>query len=1143
MTAEAERSEADQTSNAPGPRTSEMPRRTDISSILLIGSGPIVIGQACEFDYSGTQACRVLREEGYRVILANSNPATIMTDPDFADATYVEPLDAEVLAKIIERERPDAVLPTLGGQTALNLAMELFEAGLVGVPGTPELIGANAEAIATAENREQFKVAMTEIGLSVPASGTAAPDEGMRAAHVPKAEQVAAAMARAHEVVADIGLPVVIRPAYILGGKGTGIASTPEEFERVAALGLDASPITEILIEKSIAGWKEYELEVMRDKADNCVIICSIENLDPMGVHTGDSITVAPAQTLSDVEYQVMRDAAFACLRRVGVETGGSNVQFALNPENGDMVVIEMNPRVSRSSALASKATGFPIAKIAARLAVGYTLDEIPNDITRATPASFEPVIDYVVTKVPRWAFEKFPGQSPTLGTQMQSVGEAMAIGRTFPESLQKALRSLEQGKLGLNCDPAEAGLDELSDEDLLAAAAIGTPDRPFQLEAALRRGMTVDQVAEATKVDPWFLDQMSLVVEERSYLAEVGGSAAMDRAMWRRAKRLGFGDAQLAWLWGESEDDVRAARQAAGVHPTYKTVDTCAAEFAAETPYHYSTWEDTDEVGPGTKPKVVILGSGPNRIGQGIEFDYCCVHASFALRDAGFETVMVNCNPETVSTDYDTSDRLYFEPLTTEDVLHVLDAEAAHGDLRGVIVSLGGQTPLKLAGQIDPGLVLGTSPASIDLAEDRDRWNALCAQLGIPQPAGGTAVTIDEALAITSEIGYPALVRPSYVLGGRAMEIVYDDDQLRRAMKELSGFGSLGKEGGLSAERPVLVDRFLEDATEVDVDALRDATGEIVIGAVMEHVEEAGVHSGDSACAIPPYSLGPSTIATIEGHTTRIAEALEVVGLINVQYAVKDGEVYVIEANPRASRTVPFVAKATGVPLVKVAARLMVGATLAELRDEGLLQPPIGGHVAVKEAVLPFNRFPDADRVLGPEMRSTGEVMGIDETFGLAFAKSQIAAGDRLPTDGTVFISLADRDKPGGVVAAKRLVELGFTVAATAGTAAALREGGVEVAEVLGKLGEDGLGEGAGRTAVDLIREGTCTLVVNSPRGRGPRADGAYIRREAGVAGIPILTTAAAALAAAEGMADWRTHPLQVRSLQELHARGRALQ
>ncbi|HYI62824.1 MAG TPA: carbamoyl-phosphate synthase large subunit, partial [Acidimicrobiales bacterium] len=921
----------------------------------------------------------------------------------------------------------------------------------------------------------------------------------------------------------------------------TGIADDAAELTLLAEIGLAASPISEILIERSIAGWKEYELEVMRDRADNCVVVCSIENFDPMGVHTGDSITVAPAQTLSDVEYQLMCDAAFACIRRIGVDTGGSNIQFAVNPENGAMVVIEMNPRVSRSSALASKATGFPIAKIAAKLAVGYTLDEIPNDITRKTPASFEPTIDYVVTKIPRWAFEKFPGAPDVLGTRMQSVGEAMAIGRTFPESLQKALRSLEQGRLGLNCDPAEVGLDDLSDADLLAAAAVATPDRPFQLEAALARGMTVDQVAEATRVDPWFLDQISLITEERRHLGQVG-LAAMDRAAWRRAKRLGFGDAQLAHLWGTAEDEVRAARQAAGVHPTFKTVDTCAAEFAAETPYHYSTWEDTSEVAPGTKPKVVILGSGPNRIGQGIEFDYCCVHASFALRDAGFETVMVNCNPETVSTDYDTSDRLYFEPLTAEDVGAVLAAEAAGGDLRGVIVSLGGQTPLKLAGEIDPALVLGTSPASIDLAEDRDRWNALCAELGIPQPAGGTAVTVDQALAITAGIGYPALVRPSYVLGGRAMEIVYDDEQLRRAMAELSGFGSLGREGGLSAERPVLVDRFLEDATEVDVDALRDTTGEIVIGAVMEHVEEAGVHSGDSACAIPPYSLTPATVAVIEGHTRRIAEALGVVGLINVQFAVKDDDVYVIEANPRASRTVPFVAKATGVPLVKVAARLMVGASLAELRAEGLLCPPVTGHVAVKEAVLPFNRFPDADRVLGPEMRSTGEVMGIDETFGLAFAKSQIAAGDRLPTGGCVFVSLADRDKPGGTVAARRLVELGFTIAATTGTAAHLAAAGIEVAEVLGKLGEDGQGDGSGcRTAVDLIREGTCTLVVNSPRGRGPRADGAYIRREAGVAGIPILTTAAAAQAAAEGMADWRTHPLRVRPLQEIHAEGRA--
>ncbi len=1108
-----------------------MPKRTDISSILLIGSGPIVIGQACEFDYSGTQACRVLREEGYRVILANSNPATIMTDPDFADATYVEPLDVEILTKIIEKERPDALLPTLGGQTALNLAVALAEAGVLDEFGV-ELIGADAEAIETAENRERFKEAMVGIGLDVPSSGTAAPPRELKKA--PKGQQVAAAMEVAREVVAEIGLPVVIRPAYILGGKGTGIASTPEEFEKVASFGLDASPITEILIEKSIAGWKEYELEVMRDKADNCVIICSIENVDPMGVHTGDSITVAPAQTLSDVEYQKMRDAAFACLRRVGVETGGSNVQFALNPENGDMVVIEMNPRVSRSSALASKATGFPIAKIAARLAVGYTLDEIPNDITKKTPASFEPTIDYVVTKVPRWAFEKFPGQEAVLGTQMQSVGEAMAIGRTFPESLQKALRSLEQGRLGLNGDPAEVQYDDLSDDDLLAAASIGTPERPFQLEAALRRGLTVDQVADRTKVDPWFLDQMSMISEERAELEAVGLSG-MDRVRWRRAKRLGFGDAQLAHLWSCTEAEVRASRLGHGVKATFKTVDTCGAEFEAETPYHYSTYEDTDEVRPSDRPKVLILGSGPNRIGQGIEFDYCCVHASFSLRDAGFETIMLNCNPETVSTDYDTSDRLYFEPLTLEDVLNVIEGEQTSGDLRGVIVSLGGQTPLKLSGALPEGLVLGTSPASIDLAEDREGWNALCSQLGIPQPPGGTATTYEGARAIADDIGFPVLVRPSYVLGGRAMEIVYDDAQLQAAMAQLIGFGSLGKEGGLSAERPVLVDRFLEDATEVDVDAIRDATGEVIIGGVMEHVEEAGVHSGDSACAIPPYSLSAETIASIEAHTRAIAEALDVRGLINVQYAVRDGDVYVIEANPRASRTVPFVAKATGVPLVKVASRVMLGASLAELRTEGLLVPPTDGdHVAVKEAVLPFNRFPDADRVLGPEMRSTGEVMGIDRSFGLAFAKSQIAAGDRLPTEGRIFFSLADRDKAAGVRAAKRFVDLGFEIVATSGTAAALESEGVPVVQRVDKLGD----EGAQATAVDLIQAGTIQLVVNSPRGRGPRADGGYIRAAAGVAGIPCLTTAAAALAAADGMADWSTHALEVKSLQEFHHR-----
>jgi carbamoyl-phosphate synthase large subunit len=1091
-----------------------MPRRDDLESILLIGAGPIVIGQACEFDYSGTQACKVLRDEGYRVILANSNPATIMTDPEFAAATYVEPLDVDVLCRIIDREQPDAVLPTLGGQTALNLAMQLVERGAVATDGTPELIGANAEAIRTAEDREAFKEAMQGIGLQVPPSA------------------VAHTLDEAHEVIERIGLPVVIRPAYILGGKGTGIATTREQFERLASAGLAASPISEILIERSIAGWKEYELEVMRDRADNCVIICSIENLDPMGVHTGDSITVAPAQTLSDVEYQLMRDAAFACIRRVGVETGGSNVQFALDPTNGHMVIIEMNPRVSRSSALASKATGFPIAKIAAKLAVGYTLDEIPNDITRATPASFEPTIDYVVTKVPRWAFEKFPGTPGVLGTSMQSVGEAMAIGRTFPESIQKAMRSLEHGRLGLGCDPGERVLDELDDEELLTRAAIGTPDRPFQLEAALRRGISVETLAERTKVDPWFLDQILAIVEERAALAEIGLDG-MTRATWRRAKRLGFSDAQLAWLWGVPDEEVRSRRLAAGVRVTFKTVDTCAAEFAAETPYHYSTYEDEDEVRPSDRRKVLILGSGPNRIGQGIEFDYCCVHASFALADAGFETIMLNCNPETVSTDYDTSDRLYFEPLTLEDALNVIEAEQASGELVGVIVGLGGQTPLKLSGALPKGLVLGTSPTSIDLAEDRERWNALCARLEIPQPAGGTATTLEQAQAIAERIGYPVLVRPSYVLGGRAMEIVYDDESLRTAMDHLAHFGSLGKEGGLSAERPVLVDRFLEDATEVDVDAIRDRTGEVLIGGVMEHVEEAGVHSGDSACAIPPYSLEPATIAVIEEHTRSIADALDVVGLINVQYAVKANQVFVIEANPRASRTVPFVAKATGVPLVKVAARAMLGATLAELREEGLLHPPSrGGYVAIKEAVLPFNRFPDADSVLGPEMRSTGEVMGIDSTFGLAFAKSQLAAGDRLPDSGCVFMSLADRDKPTGIEAARRFVEAGFTIAATTGTADAFDAAGIPVATRVAKVGE-----ATGTDAVELISSGKVDLVVNSPRGRGARADGAHIRAAAAVHGLPCLTTAAAGLAAASGILDRAAHEVRVRTLQEFHA------
>ena len=1088
-----------------------MPRRDDIESILIIGSGPIVIGQACEFDYSGTQACRVLRDEGYRIILANSNPATIMTDPEFADATYIEPLELDVLTAIIERERPDAILPTLGGQTALNLATELVESGVLEQYGV-EMIGASGEAIATAEDRDLFRRAMEEIGLQCAQSG------------------IAHNMDEAMTVIEDIGLPVIIRPAYILGGKGTAFAHTPEEFERVAALGLEASPISEILIEQSIKGWKEFELEVMRDHADNCVVICSIENVDAMGVHTGDSITVAPAQTLSDVEYQEMRNSAFACIRRVGVETGGSNVQFAVHPETGEQVVIEMNPRVSRSSALASKATGFPIAKIAARLAVGYRLDEITNDITEKTPASFEPTIDYVVTKIPRWAFEKLPGAPGVLGPQMQSVGEAMSIGRTFPESLQKGIRSLEQGRMGLNADTGEQQYLEQDTSELLSQISVPTPERLFQIAELMRRDVTIEEINDACHIDPWFLDQMQAIVEERLHL-EKADCSSLSRRGWRRAKQLGFSDAQLAYLMQVDESDIRSARLAQGVAATFKTVDTCAAEFDAITPYHYSTYEDEDEIRAGQRPRMMILGSGPNRIGQGIEFDYCCVHASFALEEAGYETIMVNCNPETVSTDYDTSDRLYFEPLTLEDVMNIIDAE----DPVGIIVSLGGQTPLKLASGLPDSLVCGTSPDSIDLAEDRERWNSLCAQLEIPQPPGGTAVTFEQASVICDRIGFPALVRPSYVLGGRAMTIVYDVDELQEAMDDLAAFGGLGREGGLSADRPVLVDRFLEDATEVDVDSIRDHTGEFLLGGILEHVEEAGVHSGDSACAIPPPNLSSETQEVIVEYTKRLAERLGVVGLLNVQFAVKQGQVFVIEANPRASRTVPFIAKATGVQLAKVAARVMAGETLEELRSCGALPEAIrDGHVAVKEAVLPFQRFPDVDTVLGPEMRSTGEVMGIDVTFGLAFAKSQIAAGEGLPLSGTIFFSLADRDKDQGLEAARGFVELGFEIAATEGTAKFLEDNGVQVQTVVAKLSEEGREISAGADAAELIGAGQVKLVVNTPRGRGPRSDGYRIRFASTAHKIPCLTTVAAARAAAVGMREWMSNPLTVKPLQE---------
>jgi carbamoyl-phosphate synthase large subunit len=1091
-----------------------MGKRTDIKSILVIGSGPIVIGQACEFDYSGTQACRVLRAEGYRVVLVNSNPATIMTDPDVADATYIEPLDVDHLEAIIALEKPDALLPTLGGQTALNLGLALDEKGVLAKYGV-EMIGANPLAIRTAEDRELFKEAMTEIGLQTPISRFC--------------NSVDEALAGASE----IGYPIMIRPSYIMGGGGTGIAYDADQMAQMARRGIEASPVGEILIEQSVLGWKEYELEVMRDKKDNCVVVCSIENVDAMGVHTGDSVTVAPQMTLTDVEYQKMRDDSFKVLRRIGVDTGGSNVQFAVNPENGDQIVIEMNPRVSRSSALASKATGFPIAKIAARLAVGYTLDEITNDITEKTPACFEPSIDYVVVKIPRFAFEKLPGASTTLGTQMQSVGEVMAIGRTFREAFQKALRSMEYGRFGLNCDDAETIIDGYSEDEKIDLLTNPNPERLFVLESALRSFMTPERAHELTHIDPFFIDQMMDIIATRELL-ESRTSSTISKAELKKVLRDGFSPEQISYAWECSLDEVFNVIKTHKLEKNYSVVDTCAGEFASSTPYYYSTTTEDDELVMPTKPTVIILGSGPNRIGQGVEFDYCCVHASYALREAGYAPVMINCNPETVSTDYDTSDMLFFEPLTASDVLGICERLQPHG----VVVALGGQTPLKLARTLEKNgfRVLGTSPDSIDLAEDRDHFHTLCDDLGIAQPAGGTAALTEDALKIADDIGYPVLVRPSYVLGGRAMQIVDEPRQLEEAMVELTGMGSLGREGGLSMERPALIDRFLEDATEVDVDALRDVNGEFMIGGIMEHIEEAGVHSGDSTCALPPQNLSESVVETIISWTRAIADRLQVVGLINIQYAVQDDHVFIIEANPRASRTVPFVAKATGVPLAKIATRLMLSQTLANLREEGILDPHFNpmktARVSVKAPVLPFGRFPAVDAVLGPEMRSTGEVMGSGATFGEAFYKSQLGAGMKIPESGTVFLSVADRDKEKALDVARSYMQLGFRFAATTGTASALVQKGIPVDHVIAKVGDE-----FGDDVVDLMAQGTIDFVINTPRGRSTRRDGEHIRMAATKNRIPCVTTIAAASALAAGIAQWRRVDVDVVSLQNMHS------
>jgi carbamoyl-phosphate synthase large subunit len=1096
-----------------------MPRRNDLTSVLVIGSGPIVIGQACEFDYSGTQACRVLKSEGIRVSLVNSNPATIMTDPEFADATYVEPITLDVLQKVIEKERPDAVLPTLGGQTALNAAVALHEAGTLTACNI-ELIGADIEAIKAGEDRERFKEIVTGLGAEVPASRICRSlDEALAAAH-------------------ELGYPTVVRPSYTLGGSGSGIAYDEQDLRRIAGAGLDASPVTEVLLEESILGWKEFELELMRDRADNVVVVCPIENIDPMGVHTGDSVTVAPAMTLTDREYQRMRDTAIAVIRAVGVDTGGCNIQFAVHPRTGRMVVIEMNPRVSRSSALASKATGFPIAKIAAKLAIGYTLDEIRNDITGETPASFEPALDYVVVKVPRFAFEKFPGADPVLTTHMKSVGEAMAIGRSFPEALQKALRSLERrgAELSWASPPGDATA-------LVRRCATPHEGRLATVHQALRAGAGVAELSAASGIDPWFISQISFIEKNAERLAR---GQTLDVPALRGAKALGFSDAQIAQLRGIAESTVREMRQQLGVRPVFHTVDTCAAEFAARTPYLYSTYDDETEVPAGGRPKVIILGSGPNRIGQGIEFDYACVHASFALAQAGYETVMVNCNPETVSTDYDTSGRLYFEPLTLEDVLEVVHAEQATGQVAGVIVQLGGQTPLGLARALTAAGVpiVGTSAEAIHLAEDRGAFGRVLAEAGLTAPRSGTAYSAAEATVVAAGIGYPVLVRPSYVLGGRGMEIVYDDEALAAYVQRATQ---------ISPEHPVLIDRFLDDAIEIDVDALYDGT-ELFLGGVMEHIEEAGIHSGDSACALPPITLGHADIDRIREATRLIAAGVGVRGLLNVQYALAAGVLYVLEANPRASRTVPFVSKATATPLAKAAARIMLGATIAGLRAEGLLPPagdggtlPLDAPIAVKEAVLPFGRFRNAqgegvDTLLGPEMRSTGEVMGIDEVFGTAYAKSQAAAYGALPVKGRAFVSVANSDKRSMIFPVKRLADLGFEIWATVGTGEVLRRNGVRARIV--RKHRDGPGPDGEPTIVTRLLDGQVDLIVNTPFGSpgqtGPRVDGYEIRTAAVRRGIACVTTTAGLAAAVQGIEAIQRGEVGVRSLQEHAARLR---